>query len=68
MTQNGVIETASGDLLRSGFCDFEHDGSFEPSTETHMSNVPFPSKCKGDEGETKMDRWNGLEWIEVDQP
>ena len=69
MTQYGVIETATGDLLRAGFCDcFETDGSFNAGTETCRSDVPFPSKIKGDPDEANMHRWNGSAWVEVAQP
>ncbi len=68
MIQCGVIETSSGDLLRAGYCDFENDGSFNADTETQREDVPHPSKVRGDADETKMNRWNGSIWIEVDQP
>ena len=68
MVQNGVIETASGDLLRSGFCDFSSDGAFNGGTETAKTDVPFPSKARGDEEETQMHRWSGTEWTLVSQP
>ncbi len=68
MTHNGVIETSTRDLLRDGFCDFENDGSFDSATESYRTDVPYPSKVRGEEDETKMHRWNGSSWIEVDQP
>lgn len=43
---NGVIDTATGDLLRKGFCDFENDGSFDGAKETHKTDVPEDAKVK----------------------
>ena len=68
MTCNGVIETATGDLLRAGFCDFENDGQFSAGTETYRTDVPHPAKVKGDASETNMHRWTGSAWTEVAQP
>jgi len=67
-THCGVIETATGDLLKAGYCDFENDGSFDSATQTQRTDVPSPAKCRGPEEEEKMHRWNGTVWIEVDQP
>jgi len=66
-TYNGVIETSTGDLLRAGYCDFENDGSFNPEIESYMTSIPNPGKTKGSPFFTKMDRWTGSGWIEVDQ-
>jgi hypothetical protein len=33
---NAVIETATGELLRAGYCDFEDDGSFDGRRETQV--------------------------------
>ena len=68
MNYNGVIETATGDLKRAGYCDFENDGSFDSGTETMRSDCPHPGKVKGDPQETNMTRWNGSAWVEVAQP
>ncbi len=67
ITMNGVIETASGDLLRAGFCDFLNDGSFNAGTETNRADVPYPAKVKGNEFGDKFHRWNGSAWVEIDQ-
>ncbi len=64
----GVYETSSGDLLRAGYSDFPNDGAFNAGTETYRTDVPFPSKIKGDEDESNMHRWNGSTWVEVSQP
>lgn len=63
-----VIETASGDALRAGFCDFGNDGSFDSETETIRTDAPRPTKIRGDSDETMMSRWTGSEWTEVSQP
>ena len=68
MTHNGVIDTATGDLLRAGYCDFTNDGSFDVGAETVLLSVPFPPKVIGDPHETQMHRWDGAAWILVDQP
>lgn len=68
ITMNGVIDTATGDLLRAGFCDFTLDGSFNPGTETYRTDVPFPSKVKGSEYELEFHQWDGLDWILVIMP
>lgn len=67
-TYNGVIETATGDLKRAGYCDFENDGKFDAGTETYRTDVPRPSYRRGDDPSTKMTRWDGAAWILVDQP
>jgi hypothetical protein len=33
---NAVIEAATGELLRAGYCDFEKDGSFDGRAETQV--------------------------------
>lgn len=62
-TQNGIYETATGDLLSA---------STGPMTagagETLRSDAPDPAKVRGDTDETNMHRWNGSAWVEVAQP
>ena len=65
---NGVIETATGDLLRAGYCDFENDGSFNPATETLRIDVPDPAKVRGNIYHATMYRLDGAAWVEVAQP
>lgn len=36
-----VIDTATGNLLRAGYTDFENDGSFDPETETVVVTDPI---------------------------
>ncbi len=67
MAQNGVIETATGDLLRAGFSDFLNDGSFNAGTESYRTDVPFPGKVRYG-GDANMHRWSGSEWVEVTAP
>lgn len=69
MTQYGVINTSSGNLLRSGCkVDFNTDGSFDGGTETYKTDVPFPNKVEGDPEETMVTHWTGSVWDEVSQP
>jgi hypothetical protein len=67
-TTNGVIETATGDLLRAGSVDFENDGSFNETTETYKTDVPVPPKVRKAGASGNHDRWNGTAWVEVAQP
>ena len=62
MTQNGVIEIATGDLLRAGFCDFSSDGAFDSSKEECRTDVPFPAVSRGS---GSWHRWNGSAWVVV---
>jgi hypothetical protein len=59
---NGVIETATGDLLRAGFCDF-----VAGTGETLHADVPFPAQTR-DGGFTQHHRWNGTDWILANSP
>ncbi len=71
LTQNGVTETATGDLIRAGFSDFLNDGSFDGATQTYRTDVPVPAKVRGGEDETMMHRSAGADgtlWTEVAQP
>jgi len=68
---NGVIDTATGDLLRSGFCDFSADGSFNGATETYKARMPFPGETRDPDTNRlseMMSRWNGSAWVRVAQP
>jgi hypothetical protein len=58
---NGVIETATGDLLRAGFCNFEHDSG----TESLRYDVPCPFYVRGKKNLPTFHRWDGNAWIEV---
>lgn len=63
---SGVYETATGNLLRWGFSvDFENDGSFDPGTETHTTNMPSYPKVVSDPIHDVYSRWNGSSWEEV---
>lgn len=62
MTQNGVIEIATGDLLRAGFCDFTVDGTFDASKEEYRTDVPFPAISRGN---GSWHRWDGKAWVMV---
>ena len=63
----GVIENATGDLLRwqpSGTMDFDS------GTESSRTDVPEPPKRRNAPGLTTMDRWdeNASQWIVASQP
>lgn len=62
-TKKGVIEDATGDLLRYGYGDFTAG-----SGETVRTDVPTPSYRRGDLTATQMSRWTGAVWTLVDQP
>lgn len=63
MPQNGVIEVATGDLLRCGF------GAFTAGVgEAVRTDVPVPAIIRGRKGALQMNRWNGASWILVAQP
>lgn len=68
-TQNGVIDTASGDLKRAAFkpYDFANDGGFDSATETIRTDVPIPGKRKGNTDFPTHHRWTGSAYIEVAQ-
>jgi hypothetical protein len=56
-----VIETATNDVLRMGYCDFENDGTFDAGTETQVDVEPpltFP-------GHGEVLRWNGTALVVV---
>ena len=50
MTNNGVIRQSDGVLLRSGFCDFENDGSFNEELETMLTGIPVDLLAVADNG------------------
>ena len=70
MPQNGVIDQATGDLLRAGSCDFSNDGSLDPVTEAYRTDVPDVAFVRNDpeESVTEMHRWDGGAFILVPQP
>lgn len=66
MTQNGVILTATGDLLRMAAkpYDFSADGAFDSGTETIRTDVPIPAYNQNFHNtDTKHHRWNGSAWV-----
>jgi hypothetical protein len=64
----GVIEISTGDLLRCGYCDFEHDGQLKPDTESVRYDTPNPGKIKGSPFYIKnFHRWTGTEWILINK-
>lgn len=68
---NGVVEKATGNLLRVGRCDFTTDGSFDEVLEEQHPNPPRPYYCVRDPrnpDSEKITNWDGVEWTEVDRP
>lgn len=64
----GVIETATGDLIRAGYCSFI--GQFDSETHEQRTDVPVPAKISsqkqpGPVTPTHFHRWTGTEWTEV---
>lgn len=64
---NGVIETATGNLLRTGYTDFENDGSFNADTESYRTDVPWDAQIKSLEYRA-FSRWTGTEWVSIEDP
>lgn len=64
---NGVIETATGNLLRAGFGDM-NDSAFDAGTESIRNDVPEPPMVKYQLGNTLMHQWDGVNWITVANP
>jgi hypothetical protein len=62
---NGVIETATGVLLRKGFCDFTNDGSFDSANETERVDVTYTAACKKNDDTADHEKWNGVSWETV---
>jgi hypothetical protein len=58
----GVIETATGDLVRCGFSDFT---STLIAGESQRSDCPFPGQPKRKTGLSQIHRWNGSAWVLV---
>ena len=59
--KKGVIKTATGELLRSGYCDFENDGSFDSATETYREDVPDDATVRREAG--SYSSWDGSAWV-----
>lgn len=60
---NGVIDAATGDLLRAGYSEFTAGEG-----EELRDDVPIPFPVRGGIDQSKMLRWNGATWALVDQP
>ncbi len=59
-TYRAVIDTATGNLLRAGYTDFENDGSFDPATETVVVTDPIPDIQLDAEGGTTVTHFDGF--------
>ncbi len=55
-----VIDTATGNLLRAGYSDFENDGSFDPATETVVVTDPILDIQLDAEGGTTVTHFDGF--------
>lgn len=62
---NGVIETATGILLRKGFCNFTNDGSFDSDNEAERTDVTYTAMCKKNDDTATHEKWNGVSWETV---
>lgn len=51
----GVIETATGDLLRYGNVDFATDGAFNPGTESVRTDIRTPGQTTERSGGVERD-------------
>jgi len=60
---NGVIETATGDLLRMGCTDFANDGSFDSATETVVTDISDRLLIRDDPWSSSYHSWNGNQWV-----
>jgi len=65
--KNGVIETSTGNLKRSGFCNFLNDGSFDSGSETIRTDISLDSKVFDGEEESQYSRWNGSDWVLIEK-
>ena len=65
MGYEGVIETATGDLLRCGYTDFANDGSFDAATESIRTDVPNLAAVKKPGAGGTFDRLDGAVWVKV---
>lgn len=68
-TMNGVINIATGLLLRAGYCDFINDGSFKPEIEAQHGDVPSVFYVLNDSlvqpPSDYVTHWSGEGWDEV---
>lgn len=63
-TFNGVTETATGVLLRCGYCDFLNDGNFDAAKETYHTDVPRTAYMKEDpDSNGDHHEHNGSAWV-----
>lgn len=66
---NGVVNIATGLLLKAGYCDFTTDPSFNPEIEAQHGDVPSPFYVFKDmsfyDPSINITHWNGNGWDEV---
>jgi hypothetical protein len=80
LSMQGVIDRATGDLVRFGFCDFANDGRFDPKTEELRRDLPDQRFGRDGLLAHLLTRWSeteqkwltlerqGDEWKPVDKP
>jgi hypothetical protein len=64
-TQQVVVMTVTGVVLRAGYCDFATDGTFDPGTETLLvEGIDFSGRVAFDPPPPEVVWiWNGTEFI-----
>lgn len=62
----GLIELATGDLIRAGYADFTNDQDYDPTIHGHRMDVPEPGFVRdhhfGGPEDGRYHRWTGSEW------
>lgn len=69
-TMNGVVNKATGLLLRCGYCDFTISPDFKPDIEEQHGDVPYPpnlfrTRTKNPPFSETITHWTGNGWDEV---
>lgn len=63
MEMNGIIDRATGDLLRAGHSVFTPGPG-----EAFRGDVPIGANIRGEAIAAEFSRWDGNQWIKVPQP
>lgn len=64
---NGIIENATGYLLKAGYCDFSGDAGYNSAIHTIKIDVPETAHCKGDDNWPEMHQWTPAGWVLTSQ-
>ncbi len=66
---NGVVNIATGLLLRAGYCDFTKEHNFNPNIEAQHGDVPSPcyivNEIPPEPASDMVTHWTGEGWDEV---